>query len=113
MADTITSDDVVERFPEFAGREDEIDALLPEAAQIIGEDWVDADINPAKMYWIAHKLATGGDNADRGNIASESFGPISVSYGSGGQNSSEYASTSYGRMYLSIQKRNFLGPVVV
>lgn len=107
------------RFPVFENAEDEqIDALLLEASASVDKTWVEADYQPAIMYLTAHLLATDssleGDEVGAGGagiVASESFGGMSVSYvknggASSGGYTSEYASTSYGRRYLGLLKRN-------
>ena len=113
-----TADQFRTRFPEFAEEEDaRLDALILEASGQVDTSWVEADYQPAIMYLAAHLLA--GDNAAAeesesggsgdGNISSENFGPLSVSYDNSSSNSdsqSGYTSTSYGRRYLALLKKN-------
>lgn len=96
------------RFPVYASESDErINSILLEASSSVDQSWVEADYQPAIMYLAAHLLATsGGDEDDEtddnggsdgdGGIASESFGPLSVSYfqngGSSGSSSSSWVS---------------------
>jgi hypothetical protein len=109
------------RFPIFEEKEDAlIQMLLDEAAGQVSTDWVEADYKPAIMYLAAHLLAT--DNSEEGDeveigsgdsqIASESFGGMSVSYNNGAgaagslSSNQRYGSTVYGRRYLSLLRAN-------
>lgn len=114
-----TVDQFKERFPVFGEAEDlQIQTLLTEASASVDLTWAEADYQPAIMYLAAHLLATDssqeGDDVGAGGdgtIASESFNGMSVSYVrpngvSGGAFTSEYSTTSYGRRYLALLKRN-------
>src|SRR5262245_10574942 len=77
------------RFPQFVGQEAQAEYLLNEAAQSVGDDWEEADQDPAVMYLAAHWMmmegvngaAASGTGAGSMFITSESIGPISRSYG--------------------------------
>lgn len=109
-----TRADFVGRFPRFNATKYDvaIDALLVEAIALIDDSWSEDDRTPAILYLTAHKLVMEtGSTVDRsGTIASESFGTMSISYGSGvGGVQSEYETTEYGRRFLAYQLGNFPG----
>lgn len=119
-----TVDDFTTRFPIFENYdEDQIQSCIDEASRGVDTCWVEGDYQPAIMYLAAHLLATDASQTTdaviggaSGAIASESFGPMSVSYGSAPTDSlatsGEFGSTSYGRRYLSLLRIN-KPPVVV
>ena len=122
----VTSDDFFERFPQFEDADsDLIDRLIIEAQRQIDDTWAADDIDPATLYLTAHLYVLDQQAADAGttgsgpggDVASESFGPMSISYANPGGVSSgdtkEIMTTSYGRRFAEIRKRNFEGPVVV
>jgi hypothetical protein len=109
------------RFPAFAEDYEDayVDAILLEASASVDESWAEADYQPAIMYLTAHLIATDasgaheeGEEIDTGGagIASESFGPLSVSYAressSAAVSTSGYESTVYGRRFLALLRRN-------
>lgn len=124
-----TRDQFRTRFPIFEDTSDElIDMLLLEASGQVDTSWRESDYQPAIMYAAAHLLAT--DNsaegeqveigaAGGGQVASESFAGMSISYatgssGSGSLSASErWGGTEYGRRYLSLLKQNKPAIVVV
>lgn len=109
-----TAEDFVARFPEFDGQDDVIALVLPEAERSADGTWNDTDRKNAVMYFAAHLISMGESiGAGGAAIASESLGPISVSYSKGSQNSSVLMSTSYGVQYRDLLKRNRGGPVVI
>lgn len=114
-----TADQFATRFPIFADADsDLVTALIAEAGGQVDQSWEEADYQPAIMYLAAHLLASdssqAGDDVGSGGagaIASESFSGMSVSYQRAGSQStfftnSDYGSTSYGRRYLNLLKRN-------
>lgn len=113
----VTVDDVLARFPKFEDEDETvIEAILAEAAAVVDDSWLEQDFKAATLYLVAHLLTQEtGQQVDRpGTIVAESFGPMSVSYGTGGvAANSNYGSTEYGRRFAELQKRNFGGPVVV
>lgn len=113
----VTVDDVLERFPKFEDTDElVIAAVLEEAAALVDDSWIEADRKPATLYLVAHLLTQEtGQQVDRpGTIVSESFGPMSVSYGQqGGGTTTNYAATEYGRRFQEFQRRNFPGVLVV
>lgn len=105
------------RFPVFTDREDAfVSMLLIEAGTYVGSDWRAQDQKIATMYMAAHLIAT--DNSDEDGevdtgleeIASESFGVLSIGYRAKAEalhsNLSGFNSTSYGRRYLGLLRRN-------
>lgn len=120
------------RFPIFTDSDDAlIQMLLNEAATNVSTSWIESDYQPAILYLTAHLLATdnseegadvgsgvGGDG--QGQIASEHWGPISISYRAPqyprlGESFFDqyYGTTSYGRRYLFLIRRNFPAIAVV
>lgn len=95
------------RFPVFEDNSDaQIQAVIDEAKRDVGDDWVVEDQKPAIMYLTAHLLTTEeGDRAASGEIASESFGPMSTTYRAS-STTAQWMSTEYGRRYAQIRRRN-------
>ncbi len=111
-----TTEEIVARFPFLDGREDQIEAILPEAQRGVDESWIEADTKTAIMYLVAHLIEAEdmGGSGSGGEVASESFGPISVSYREGGGVAlTGYSSTLYGKRYLDLLRKNRGGPVVI
>jgi len=124
-----TRADFLERFPIFDDAElypvTTIDLVLAEAISSIDETWREVDYAPAILYLTAHLLST--DNSEAGSdvefggiaqVASESFGGMSISYSSNSSSGSLasnelYGSTEYGRRFLALLRRNITGPVVI
>lgn len=108
-----TADQFKTRFPEFADEDDErIEALLTEAGAQLDSTIRDADRGLAVMLMVAHTLSAGEASATGGReIASESIGPLSVSYFSGA--SVEWVeSTGYGKQYMDLIEKN-VPPILV
>jgi hypothetical protein len=118
---TPTYEEFITRFPIFEDKEKPtVEALLAEAATQIDNSWVETDYQSAIMYLTAHLLATDNSGegeeveiggANNGVIASESFGPMSVGYATGGasgslSSSDQYGSTVYGRRFLALLRKN-------
>lgn len=117
------------RFPIFEDTDDGvIEALLIEASGQVDTSWRESDYQPAIMYAAAHLVATDnsgeGEEVERGaagggQIASESFGQMSISYSTGSSQpgslsaSERWGSTEYGRRYLALLKQNKPAIVVV
>jgi uncharacterized protein DUF4054 len=124
MTTSVTADDFFTRFSQFADAdEDQITALITEAArQVDSDNWAADDIVPATLYLTAHLYMLETSAVDAGTevggaIASESFGPLSVSYANPGGTQSgtidEIMTTTYGRRFAEIRSRNVTGPVVI
>lgn len=101
-----------------------IDFVLAEAIRTVDNTWMEADYAPAILYLTAHLLATDnsldGEDVEFGGmaqVASESFGGMSISYANGASGSlsanEQYGSTEYGRRFLVLLRRNQTGPVVI
>ncbi len=119
-----TPADIKTRFPEFTSETDErIQLFIDDASLSVDESWLEADYKIAISYLTAHLLALGNETSEgadigvKGNISSESFSGMSISYGSGGTDSgvskSQYGSTAYGRRYWQLLQGNKGGPLVV
>jgi uncharacterized protein DUF4054 len=107
----VTSEDVTDRFPALAGRETELDNVLPEAKRSVSADWDPDDAVDAVKYLAAHMLLT-EDTADELATVGESLGPISTSYRPPNDDGSGLEMTEYGRRYVKLRRRNFPGIVV-
>lgn len=122
-----TYEEFIARFPAFDDQtrwpQSLVEAVIVEATNNIDTSWVEADYKPAIMYQTAHILSI--DNADAGQdpqvgpstyLSSESFAGMSMSYSQvqgGTLGSSEiWGTTSYGRRYLDLLRKNKSGPVV-
>jgi hypothetical protein len=100
-----------------------VEAVLIEATNNIDTSWREEDYKIAIMYQTAHILSI--DNAEEGAspqvgpqtfMSSESFAGMSMSYSQFAQgafsNSEIWGSTSYGRRYLDLLRKNKPGPVI-
>lgn len=113
------------RFPAFAGVDDATVAYwITDAETIVTDDWIAADIEPAKLTLAAHNLALSGAGSSGGAVASLAnmgvtdfkSASMSVSFdaetvrrsGNGG-----YSSTRYGVQFLAYLRRNVGGPRLV
>lgn len=122
-----TYEEFIARFPIFDNQvtwpQAMVEAVIVEATNNIDETWIEADYKPAIMYQTAHILSI--DNAAEGQVpsvgpqtflSSESFAGMSQSFSmvqGGTLGSSEiWGSTSYGRRYLDLLRKNKGGPVV-
>ena len=120
-----TVDEFVTRFPQFEGKEDLAQIIIDEASNQVSETWLEQDQKTAIMYLTAHlmtmqsQMEDNGGAGGGGSIKSESFGPISVSYGDVGSNASSneadaaLRSTSYGLEYIRLRNLNFPAIAVV
>ena len=110
---TITVDDVLTRFPQFDGKDDQIEFLIPEAARLVADTWNEDDQRSALLYLVAHLLVS-EDSADAYPVTSESLGPISVSYAVPSNATLDpFRNTEFGRRYLDIRRRQIGASVVV
>lgn len=109
-----TIDDFYARFPDLAsGQDDElIETLLAEAARYVDTSWREADYAPAILYLAAHWKLQEASADSAGIVQSESFGPISVSYGKRSDSSAALASTQYGQRFIELRRGNF-PPIMV
>ena len=115
--------DFIARFPIFSNTvlysQVVVEAILVEATNQIDTTWREIDYAPAIMYLAAHMLAT--DNSSAGteidygtgptSIASESFSGMSIAYKTvtpmaGSAAASAFGTTSYGRRYYDLLKKN-------
>jgi len=112
-----TLEEFTTRFPQFEGQDDQIEAAIAEAVNEISEAWIEADQKTAIMYLVAHMLteeSMAEGSGGGGVVASESFGPISVSYASPSEEGDALLNgTLYGRRFLALRARSFPAIVVV
>lgn len=107
--------DFIARFPKYAAPslQAQIEALLAEALVQVDDSWLEDDRTPAILYLTAHLVSMEtGQSVDRsGSIVSESFGPMSISYGSSvvAGDQSTFGQTEYGRRYAEYRDKNFPG----
>lgn len=116
-----TVEEIVTRFPAFDGQEELLEACLAEAVTQVDDRWVESDTKIAIMYLTAHLAQTeidrGADSGGAGAggiIASESMGPMSVSYATPGASGgmfagNDYATTIYGQRFAEKLRDNFGG----
>lgn len=116
-----TVDDFRARFPEIDATDAVIQTAINDAADMVDTTWLEKDYQKAILFLAAHYVTIGaaeevGTIGDEQTIASESFGPISVSYQKtegGASNGSTFGTTGYGRRYLELLRLNFPAIVVV
>jgi hypothetical protein len=122
-----TVEQFTDRFRQFRNTDEYFIAMMiGEASTYVDDSWNENDYQPAIMYLVAHWMtieaggATGAQSGGMvaGPIVSESFGPISRSYAniqqSGASSSDPFWTLSmYGRRFVQLRDRNFLGPMVV
>jgi hypothetical protein len=114
-----TRDEFIAAYPEFEDTEGTlIDNALARGGRNVDTTWFEDDYQTGYMLYAAHLLAlneiaadTGGEG---GNIASESLGPISVSYSkSATADPTGFGVTSYGQQYYNLLKLNRGGPRII
>jgi hypothetical protein len=106
-----TSDDLVEQFPEFTGRDDAAEFAIQLASRQVDGSWTEGDRAYAILLLAAHLMQAGAQASAGKEIASESIGPFSVSYFQ--SDKSFIGSTGYGEQFLALARRNVGGPVVI
>lgn len=126
--DPVTYADFIARFPAFTATDENgvlifpqtmVEEILAEAMTQVDDSWIEADYGPAVKYLTAHLLTVEGAGGERaakpGVIASESFGPMSVSYAvtPSGSAAGDYSSTVYGQRFARLRAANFPGVTVV
>jgi hypothetical protein len=102
-----------EDFPEFTSYDDPtIDRAISVAKRMVDQSWTEGDYTRAIELYACH-LLTNGDLAvatsgTGGVIASESLGPVSVSYQSGSQqaDASGLSATVYGKEFALLLRLN-------
>lgn len=112
-----TVEEVLARFPSLEASEELVAACLEEAIEQVDDRWREVDTKRAIMYLTAHlaqvELDGGIDSGVGSNIASESMGPISVSYRDGASSgSTDYSRTIYGQRFEELLRANFGGVLV-
>jgi hypothetical protein len=113
------------RFPQFGNvGVDVVQAALDEASGVVGDTWVESDILPAQLLYAAHSLVIDGHGSGAEAQAALAGMTMFQSMSSGGLSLTREAgkgsvadggvlsTTSYGRRFQQIQRRNFGGPVV-
>jgi hypothetical protein len=102
-----------EDFPEFTSYDDPtIDRAISVAKRMVDQSWTEGDYTRAIELYACH-LLTNGDLAvatsgTGGVIASESLGPVSVSYQSSSQqaDASGLSATVYGKEFALLLRLN-------
>lgn len=97
------------RFPEITATEPQITAAIAEATRRVDESWVEADYQPAILYYAAHLLTMNSGSVNVAGVVSETFGPISVTYAQG---TSRLLATTYGEQFSLLLRLNKAGPRV-
>jgi hypothetical protein len=102
-------------FPEFSSYDDAVlDRAIAVAKRMVDQSWTEGDYTRAIELYACHLIANGDLAASTGGvggaIASESLGPISVSYQSGKQDAGPFAGTVYGSEFALLLKLNRGGP---
>lgn len=106
------------RFPEFVAVSDVfLQVIIDEAVGEVGPSWSEPDRSTAQMYLAAHMLASEGYGAGKatgsatlGAVKRRRVGDVETEYagsGSSGGVGSGYLTTTYGRRYLELKRRNF------
>lgn len=100
-------------FPELLGivPNAQLTIAIDQAARSVDETWVEADFANAILFLTAHNLVAAKESTAGGDISSESFGPISVSYSKVAGD--PLAATSYGARYLELLNLNHGAPVLI
>lgn len=123
------------RFPEFAAVSNTlIQLVLEEAIPMAGTSWLERDRKPAIMYYTAHLLALQGEpqrtaagaggagqSALTGAMKRRTVGDVTVEFAGSGSASgagmgpidAALSLTPYGRQYIAIRNRNFVGLLAV
>jgi len=99
-----TFDEFTTAFPEFEDVDDELfNIALLAAKQGIDTSWFEADYTRALMLATAHTLSQSELTGEAGaSIASESLGPISLTY----RSTTDGESSTYNTELDSIRRRN-------
>jgi hypothetical protein len=118
--------DLKARFPEFNAVDvATLAAVLDEAIDYVGDDWLESDRVRAQLYLAAHILASEGEPArsasgkgiaSTGVVRRKRVGPIDVEYvhaGDGGDSGIPLSSTVYGQRFLVLLAQNVGGAYVV
>lgn len=116
--DVPTALDLKERFPSFLAVSDAIiESAITEAQGRVDTTWPEADYAPAIMLYAAHLLTLDGlgssTEASLAGIKSLTIGSLSLTSAAGGDASGSLASTSYGRRFREMARRNFPAVAVV
>lgn len=114
------------RFPEFTAVSDTlIGLILAEAADQVGETWIERDRAPATLYLAAHMLAVEGEPArSKGATGGATSGPVKrrkvgdvetefAGMSGGTTGATGYQSSAYGVRYLDLLRKNFPAVAVV
>ena len=99
------------RIHEFAASSDaSVDAFLAEAARRINAAAWSAKADDGLIQLTAHlmKVAALGSGAAVGAVVSEKVGAVSRSYAAPTDVDTDYATTAYGRAYLSLLRTIFV-----
>lgn len=124
------------RYPEFAPVSDAlIDAVIVDAVAAVGDTWVEKDVTPARLLFVAAVLLDEGEPMRSASLSGSPAGQATIiasgviqrvkvgdvettfnvakpadNSGDGGPS---WQSNRYGKRYLELIKRNFFGPVAL
>jgi hypothetical protein len=99
-----TLESFYQRFPEFAGQDDAATIALSDALRGVDTSWTEGDYTIAHALLAAHYLTAGEIASSGKEIASESIGPLSVSYFK--SDAGWIATSGYGQRYLMLLRQN-------
>lgn len=109
-----------DRFPEFAAVADGVvQFALDEALTRVDTSWIESNYQIAILLYAAHVLALGGHDAveteEDAGLSQITIGPLTLRYAKSSSSSSNdpIASTSYGRRFLELLRRNSPGIAVI
>lgn len=112
-----TAADLKSRFPAFAAVADAtINDALADAARMVDETWTEGDFAAARMLYAAHLMTMDGlgktTEAKLQGFSKLSIGPLSIERGTQPGAPGELNSTSFGRRFIEMRRRNRGGPLV-
>lgn len=112
-----TAADLKSKFQAFAAvADDTINGALNDAARMVDETWTEADFAPARMLYAAHLMTLDGvgktTEAKLQGFSKLSIGPLSIERAEQAGETGELRSTSYGRRFIELCRRNRGGPRV-
>lgn len=112
-----TAADLKSRFPVFAPVADAtITAALNDAARMVDETWTEDDFAPARMLYAAHLMTMDGlgktTEAQLQGFSKLSIGPLSLERAAQDTQPGDLKSTSFGRRFIEMRRRNIGGPRV-
>lgn len=101
------------RYPAFASVADgQIGYWLADALTQVGEEWAEANSDPAKFAWAAHRLVESGTltSAIPAGLTSFKSGAFSATVSDGLASLTGLSATTYGREFIALRRASFGGP---